>query len=110
MIFFFHNVSGPTKQPEAPPSFGQSFISSTPIKAEAPFKPIVESKVAMPPPPVSAQPSQPISLAPTPQAFPKPAPILPKTAEQPPTPKVAVQKSESGEIRDSFQKVCLYRY
>jgi hypothetical protein len=76
--FFSHNVSGPTRQPEAPPSFGQSFISSTPIKAEAPFKPIVESKVAMPPPPVLAQPSQPISLAPSPQAFPKPAPILPK--------------------------------
>ena len=61
----------------------------------------------MPPPPVSAQPSQPISLAPAPQAFPKPAPILPKAVEQPPIPKVAVQKSESGEIRDSFQKVCL---
>ena len=34
----------------------------------------------------------------------------PKAAEQPPIPKVAVQKSESGEIRDSFQKVCLYKY
>ena len=62
----------------------------------------------MPPPPVLAQPSQPISLVqPAPQAFPKPAPILPKAAEQPPIPKVAVQKSESGEIRDSFQKVSL---
>ena len=94
----------PAPKPEtAAPPFGQSFVASTPIK------PPVEVKAAIPPqalPKTSetfAKPPQPVAEIQAKPSLPK-APVTIASVE--PTPKI-VQKSESGEIRDSFQKVWL---
>ena len=96
----------PAPKPEtATPSFGQSFVASTPIKPGNTIKPQAEVKAAIPPQTLEtfAKTPQPVAEIQSKPSLPK-APVTIASVE--PTPKI-VQKSESGEIRDSFQKVWL---
>ena len=96
----------PSPKPETvAPSFGQSFVASTPIKPGNAIKPQAEVKAPIPPQTLEtfAKPPQPVAEIQAKPSLPK-APVTIASGE--PTPKI-VQKSESGEIRDSFQKVWL---
>ena len=94
----------PVQQQPPPPSFDKSFVSSTPIKpfetAKTVIKPIAQTVQPIPP----SQPLQPFQPAVQPAAQPVKAKIeVPKPIAKPPA-AVPLQKSESAEIAESFQK------